>query len=95
MAHDIIRQEYEKTPTTAPLAIAMSVSKVFMGPKLIRLDDGSQPKLQGEDFDLLLEEFSHLRSPKIQNQVNNLKLGNGVKGSMDQILELKRQCHYD
>jgi hypothetical protein len=95
MARDLIRQEYEKTLTTTPLAIAMSVSKVFMGPKLIKLGDGSQPKLQGEDFDLLLEEFSPLSSPNIQNQMNNLKLGTGVKGSIDQILKLKRQCRYD
>ncbi len=57
----------------------MSVSKVFLGPKLIRLGDGSQPKLQGDDFDLLLEEFSLLSSLNIQNQANNLKLGNGAK----------------
>jgi hypothetical protein len=63
----------------------MSVSKVFLGPKLIRLGDGSQPKLQGDDFDLLLEEFSLLSSLNIQNQANNLKLGNGAKSSIDQI----------
>jgi hypothetical protein len=90
MAHNLIRQEYEKTPIATPLTIAMLASKVFLGSKIIGLNHGSQPKLQGDKFDLLLEEFSPLSSPNIQNQVNNLKLGNGSKGSIDQILELKR-----
>jgi hypothetical protein len=44
---------------------------------------------------LLLEKNSLLSSPNIWNQVNNLKLSNGGKGSTDKILELKRWCHYD
>lgn len=95
MAHDFIKQEYEKTPIATPSAITMSASKIFFGLKFIRPNDGSQSKLQGEEFDLLLEEFSLLSSPNIWNQVNNLKLGNGGKGSIDKILELKRWCHYD
>ncbi len=90
MAHNLIRQEYEKTPIATPLTIAMLANKVFLGSKIIGLNHGSQPKLRWDKFDLLLEEFSPLNSPNIQNQVNNLKLGNGSKGSIDQILELKR-----
>ncbi len=95
MAHDFIKQEYEKTSIATPSTITMSTSKIFFGLKFIRPSDGSQSKLQGEEFDLLLEKNSLLSSPNIWNQVNNLKLGNGGKGSTDKILELKRWCHYD
>ncbi len=47
------------------------------------------------EFDSFLEEFSPLNSLKIQNQVNNFKFGIATKGSIDQILDLKRQCLYD
>jgi hypothetical protein len=90
MAHNLIRQDYEKTTIATLLAIAMLVSKLFLGSKITGLSHGSQPKLQGDKFDLLLEEFCPLSFPNIQNQVNNLKLGNGGKGSIDQSLELKR-----
>ncbi len=52
MAHDIMRQESIATPSTN----TMLANKVFLGHKLIRPNDGSQSKLQGEEFDLLLEE---------------------------------------
>jgi len=47
------------------------------------------------EFDLLLEEFSLLIFWNIWNQVNNPKLGSGTKGSIDQILDLKRRYLYD
>jgi hypothetical protein len=65
MAHDFIKQEYEKTSIATPSAITMSASKIFFGLKLIRLSDGSQSKLQGGEFYLLLEELSLLSSPNI------------------------------
>jgi hypothetical protein len=52
IAHNLIRQEYEKTPITTPLAIAMLVSKLFLASKIIGLNHGSQPKLQGDKIDL-------------------------------------------
>jgi hypothetical protein len=51
--------------------------------------------LQGEKFDLLLEELSPLSCPNIWNQTNNPKIGNGGKGSIDQILKFKRKCCYN
>ncbi len=63
---------------------------MFIASKIIEHGDGLQTKLQGEEFKLLLEEFSFLNSPNIQNQMNNLRLGNRRKGSINQILELKR-----
>ncbi len=47
------------------------------------------------EFDSLLKEFSPLSSPNIRNQVNNFKLSSAIKGSIDQILDLKRRCLYD
>jgi hypothetical protein len=47
------------------------------------------------EFDSLLEEFSPLSSLNIQNQMDNFKFVNATKGSIDQILDLKRQCSYD
>jgi hypothetical protein len=47
------------------------------------------------EFDLLLEEFSLLIFWNIWNQVNNPELGSGTKGSIDQILDLKRRYLYD
>lgn len=46
MAHNLIRQEYEKTPIATPLTIAMLANKVFLGSKIIGLNHGSQPKLR-------------------------------------------------
>jgi hypothetical protein len=64
-------------------------SKVFLAFKIIEHGDGLQTKLRGEEFKLLLEEFSFLNSRNIQNQMNNLRLGNRSKGSINQISELK------
>jgi hypothetical protein len=66
MTHDIIRQEYKKTSIATPSAITMLTNKIFIGLKLIGpSDDGSQSNLQGEKFDLLLEELSPLSCPNI------------------------------
>jgi len=65
-------------------------SKVFLASKIIKHGDGLQTKLQGEEFKLLLEEFSFLNSQYIQNQMNNLRLGSRSKGSINQISKLKR-----
>jgi len=65
-------------------------SKVFIASKIIEHGDGLQTKLQGEEFKLLLEEFSFFNSQNIQNQMNNLRLGSRNKTSINQILELKR-----
>jgi hypothetical protein len=64
-------------------------SKVFLASKIIKHGDGLQIKLQGEEFKLLLEEFSFLNSPNIQNQMNNLRLGSRSKGYINQILMFK------
>jgi hypothetical protein len=61
----------------------MLTNKIFLGLKLIGFNDGSQSKLQGEKFDLLLKELSPLSCPNIWNQMNNPKIGNGGKGSID------------
>ncbi len=45
------------------------------------------------EFDLLLEEFSPLHFLNIQKQMN--KLSNGTKGSIDEILDLKKWSLYD
>jgi len=66
----------------------MSINKTFFGSKIIGPNDGLQSKLQGVEFDLLLEKFSPLRFLNIRNQMN--KLGSGTKHFIDQILDLKK-----
>ncbi len=83
----------QKSPTFTPFAIAMPINKTFLGSKIIGPNDGLQSKLQGVEFDLLLEEFSPLHFLNIQNQMN--KLGSGTKGFIDQILDLKKWALYD
>jgi hypothetical protein len=50
----------------------MFVNKTFLGSKIIGFGDGLQSKLQGVEFDLLLEEFSLLHFYNIWNQMNKL-----------------------
>jgi hypothetical protein len=97
MAHDLIRQEYGEMSTTTPLAIAMSINKVFLGPNcLLSPVMYHNPSCKGMNLIYYYKSFPLWALQTFQIKWIVLSLVMVAKAPLiNQILELKRWYCYD
>ena len=89
LMYDCVAQEVAKTPNAKNFAIVMGASKKFLADWLLRPTPG-QAHLQGASLDNVMDKFSNLLSPNIQNFVSGCKrFVCGGMGPMDSIMALK------
>ena len=83
----LLGEQVERTPTATNSSIVLQASKELIGELLLRPEGAPQKSLEFHELIPVLDQYKHMSSPSIQNQVTSFRYMRRF-GVMDSITEL-------